>query len=142
MFSLKCFYFRFYRKFWLFVAYFVLTLVHSLQLEGPSMQNSEKEILVSDSIFYDQETGSFGNNFSDSIFSDPDEISGHNFSDSSRFNSSSGLTTESFFSKVKTIKFVVGRETKYFKDTYKHKQVFFNQQTSKKLINKFLRTWY
>ncbi len=46
------------------------------------MQNSEKDIFVSDSIFYDQETGSSGNNFSDSIFSDPDEISGHNFSDS------------------------------------------------------------
>ena len=122
------------------------------------MQNSEKEIFVSDSIFYDSDTGSSGNNFSDSffsdpyeisghnfsdsIFSDPDEISGHNFSDSSRFNSSSGLKNESFLSKVKFIKFVVDRETKYFKNTYKHKQVFFNLQTLKRLINKFLRTWY
>ncbi len=117
------------------------------------MQNSEKEMFVSDSIFYDQETGSFGNNFSDSIFSDPDEISGHNFSDSifsdpdeisghnfsdsSRFNSSSGLKNESFFSKVKFIEFVVNRETKYFKKTYKNKQVFYNLQSSKRLINKF-----
>jgi hypothetical protein len=76
------------------------------------MQNSEKEMFVSDSIFYDQETGSFGNNFSDLIFSDPDEISGHIFSESPRFNSSSGLKNESFFSKVKFIKFVVGRGTK------------------------------
>jgi hypothetical protein len=112
------------------------------------MQNSEKEMFVSDSIFYDSDIGSSGKNFSDSIFSDPDEISGHNFSDSifsdqdeisgfnfsnsSRFNSSSGFNNESFFSKVKIVKFVVGRETKYYKNTYKHKQVFFNLQTSKK----------
>jgi hypothetical protein len=101
------------------------------------MQNSEKEIFVSDSIFYDSDTGTAANNFSDSIFSEPDEISGLNFSESSRFNSSSGLTTESLFSKVKIIKFVVGRETKYFKNTYKHKQVFFNLQTSKRVKTSF-----